>query len=191
VNFKIRKATELDFSQLKNLYFAVASVPGGLARESHEISDPFIHSLIREASHCGLILVAETALEAGEKIVAAIHATHSEANNLNHVMGHLTVLVDPDFQGKGLGKSIFSSFLKTIESEMRFIMRVELRARASNEFALKLYESLGFRREGRFIDRIKKMDGEYEDGIAMAWFNPGFQKSESFAREDDLSARRI
>jgi putative acetyltransferase len=46
---------------------------------------------------------------------------------------------------------------------------VELIARESNARAIGLYESLGFRREGRLEGRVRRPDGVVEADIPMAW----------------------
>ena len=45
-----------------------------------------------------------------------------------------------------------------------------VRARATNERAIRLYLKLGFIEEGRFRKRVRLRDGELVDDIAMAWF---------------------
>ena len=52
------------------------------------------------------------------------------------------------------------------------VEKIELRVRSTNPIARKLYESLGFRVEGIFKDRIKLTDG-YADDVAMAMFVRG------------------
>jgi ribosomal protein S18 acetylase RimI-like enzyme len=104
-------------------------------------------------------------------------------------MGRLTIIVHPKFQSRGLGKRLFSKFLGTIKAEFSFVMRVELRARASNVKALKFYEQLGFVQEGRFQSRIRRHDGQFEDGIPMAWFNPECEKPR--ARSDAIEELTI
>ncbi len=84
-------------------------------------------------------------------------------------MGDLTVAVDPEFQGKGIGRLLFSELFKELETNCPGILRVELIARESNTRAIHFYESLGFKQEGRFKKRIRSVNGGFEDDIFMAW----------------------
>jgi putative acetyltransferase len=51
---------------------------------------------------------------------------------------------------------------------------VELWVRESNIRGQRLYESLGFKTEGRMEKRIRNADGSYEADIPMGWLNPKF-----------------
>jgi len=53
------------------------------------------------------------------------------------------------------------------------IEKFELQVRSSNERAIRLYESLGFREEGRKVKRLKYGPGVYVDDVYMAiWVGP-------------------
>ena len=167
--YSTRRATHLDREQILALYLRVAKVSGGLARRVEEIDQNFIDQLMSECTHSGLILVLCT--NHSRQIIGVIHAAGNVVQDLNHVIGNLTFLIEPNLQRQGHGKRLFLSFLKIIENELPQFYRVELRARASNVRALCLYESIGFEREGLFRARIRSREGELEDGIPMVWFN--------------------
>ena len=166
----VRKARKADRDQILQLYLRVAGVPGHLARRESEVDEEFVDELLRESMDRGLALVLHHF--ATPRIVGLIHAVRGAPESLRHVMAQLTILVDPAFQRRGGGTVLFSSFLAEVEAGFPEVLRVELRARASNLHALRLYESLGFEREGLFSRRILGADGELEDGIPMAWINP-------------------
>jgi putative acetyltransferase len=84
-------------------------------------------------------------------------------------MGDLTVAVHPDAQGQGIGRRMFARMLDEVVREHRDVTRVELITQEGNARALHLYESLGFRREGRLEGRIRTDDGGTEADIPMAW----------------------
>jgi ribosomal protein S18 acetylase RimI-like enzyme len=174
VSHVIRQATDEDLGGLRKLYSLVAAIPGGLARRQAEITEEFIRAIFQETSRAGLILVMVDTSTGS--LIGAIHAAHGQSDSLRHVMGRLTILIQPEFQSLGLGKHLFSHFLATIKTDYSFVMRVELRARASNVRALKLYEDLNFVQEGRFHSRIRTHDGNFEDGIPMAWMNPKWER---------------
>jgi ribosomal protein S18 acetylase RimI-like enzyme len=150
------------------LYRRVAGESEGLARGPSEISLAHIQGILQRCSRLGLILVLED--RDTHTIEGMIHAEGNEIASLSHVMGHLTVLIDPRRQKQGLGKKLFQEFLRVVQEEFPHIVRVELRARASNQSALGLYESLGFEREGLFRSRIRDAHGRLEDGVPMVWF---------------------
>lgn len=178
MSFLIRAPAKTDPRELQELYKEVTLAPcGGLARRPYEITSDFIADIFLQSSRSGLMLVLEETRTG--KIVGAIHAIYGDIESLRHVMGQLTILIHPEFQKLGLGERLFSKFLLEIETRFPFIMRVELRALVSNASALRLYESLGFVREGRFEGRILAQSGEYVDGIPMAWRNPSWQKTSS------------
>ena len=85
------------------------------------------------------------------------------------MLSELTIAVDPDAQGKGLGRRIFETFMNIVETERPKVSRVELIARESNTKAIQFYETLGFVIEGRMKNRIASVGGGYESDIAMAW----------------------
>ena len=153
--YRVRSACESDQMGLRSLYREVTSAPGALARRPEEVTDGFVRRLIRQTNRSGLCLIVED--PAQDRLVGAIHATYGDVEALRHVMGHLTILIHPEFQKQGLGKMLFSEFLKVVERDLPFVQRVELRARASNSRALGLYQSLGFIEEGRFHGRIRTL----------------------------------
>ncbi len=91
------------------------------------------------------------------------------------MLSELTVAVDPNYQGKGIGKLIFQSLLNIIQEERNDILRVELITRESNQKAIQFYQKLGFIIEGRFEKRISASTNTFEADIPMAWFNLNFK----------------
>jgi len=90
------------------------------------------------------------------------------------VLSELTIVVHPDFQGKGVGKLLFLHLLQEIKAHRKDIYRVELIARESNRKAIAFYQSIGFKIEGRLVGRISTGHGAFEADIPMAWFNENF-----------------
>lgn len=169
VDYMIRKAALTDKEAIKHLYQKVASTPGGLARTKEEITDDYINKTLSHGVHHGLFLVVESE----GKIIGTMVKYKLEPKVFAHILGEGSILVHPDFQGMGIGSTLITAFLKIIENQRPDILRVELIARESNP-AIKLYEKLGFKREGRFEDRIIGISEKLEADIPMAWFNPKF-----------------
>lgn len=170
----VRKSEEKDFENIFNLYKLVSKAAGGLARSENEITADYIRNFVEKSIKNGVQFVIEDTLADGI-IVAEIHCYKLEPLVFGHVLGELTIAISPFYQGKGLGKRIFQCLLDYIKQNRKDILRVELIARESNKRAISLYESLGFKAEGKFKNRIKTREGFFEADIPMAWFNPNYE----------------
>ena len=167
--YDIRKATMHDKENLKILYHRVASILGGLARTKEEITEAYIDKSLFNGINNGLALVAERE----GKLIGSIIKYKLEPKVFSHVLTEGSILVDPDFQGKGIGSNLIITFLNEIKQNHPDILRIEIMVRESNP-ARKLYEKLEFKQEGRFEGRIKGADGKLEADIPMVWINPRF-----------------
>lgn len=170
MSIKIRTCRPEYWREIFDLYYKVAAVSGGLARTSDEITGDYIREFQRKVKVNGLSLMALSGMD----IVAEIHAYKLQPLVFSHVLSELTIAVHPDFQGKGVGKALFSAFLEEVTNSRPDILRVELISRESNVKAIRFYESLGFKQEGRFEQRINRGDGTFEADIPMAWINPNY-----------------
>lgn len=164
-NIQVRRAIQEDRIAIYHLYLEVAKIPGGIARTVSEITFEYIDRFLQQAFKAGIILVYE---DSGQ-IVGEIHTYPLGPNIFSHVLGELTIVVSPNAQGKGVGRSLFKTLLHTVEREFPAINRVELMARESNEKAIRFYETLGFKKEGRLEDRVRSVNGGFEADIPMAW----------------------
>jgi len=162
----IRRSRFDDQARVCALYRRVAAVPGGIARLSEEISRSYVAEFLRNASERGLGLIIES--EDG-RFIGEIHAYTPGPYCFSHVLSDLTIVVDPEQQGRGIGRILFERFLHIVSTQFPHIRRIELIARESNQAAIRFYESLGFRQEGRLAGRILNVDGSVECDIPMAW----------------------
>ncbi|MBL4661743.1 MAG: GNAT family N-acetyltransferase [Alcanivoracaceae bacterium] len=162
----IRQTTKDDRAGIYKLYKKVATIAGGLARLENEVDNTYIDGFLDKTISRGLSLVA---VDANDNIVGEIHAYASGLFCFAHVWTELTIAMDPDSQGQGVGRQLFTGFLNEVSSNYPHILRIELIARESNQKAIKFYQSLGFAIEGTFKNRIKNIDETYESDIAMAW----------------------
>lgn len=168
---RIRPARMADVNGLYFLFQAVAQQPGGLARTMEEASESYVRRCLEAATKRGLVFLGE-----GDGPPRGVIWTwRPEPSSLKHTLSELTVAVHPESQRKGLGRALFETLLTEIRTKQANIQRVELTCRESNTGALKLYESLGFIREGRFTRRILDLKGKLEADIPLAWFNPNFR----------------
>lgn len=173
----IRATAPDDTDGVLALYHAVAARPGGLARAAEEITRAYVHDFLNRSRENGLSLVAvtigEEITDPPPAIVGEIHAYGRGLRSFAHVLGDLTVAVHPQVQGRGIGRALFTRLLDEVQERFPAVVRVELLARESNGQAIALYESLGFRREGRLEARVRGVGGELEADIPMAWMRPG------------------
>ncbi len=165
---QIRSTTLEDIDAVANLYRRVAQVPGGLARLEDEVTDSYVAGFVSATVERGVGVVAT----ADDVIVGEIHAYAPDLFCFAHVLSELTIAVDPDNQGGGVGRRLFTAFLDEVIQRRPAITRVELIARESNEKAIRFYESLGFEREGLFRGRICNVDGSLEADVPMGWMRP-------------------
>lgn len=163
----MRYGTMADQDAVIKLYRDVAAVAGGLARLSEEISLDYVSAWIKKSLEKGIWLLAID--KQTNSIIGSIHSYQLEPKVFSHVLSELTIAVSPAFQGKKVGRRLFTHFLDEIKEKHPTILRVELIARESNKLALDFYQSIGFRAEGRFEKRIKSVGVGFEADIPMAW----------------------
>ncbi|MBS1743728.1 MAG: GNAT family N-acetyltransferase [Bacteroidetes bacterium] len=173
--FEFRKATIKDNDAIFKLYKQVSKRSGGLARSNDEVSKKYVEQFILKSLNKGVEFVVIDKFQEN-RIIGEIHCYKLDPKVFNHVFSELTIAIDPDYQGKGLGKKLFETLLNYIVASRRDILRVELIAAESNIRAIKMYESLGFIIEGRFERRITSPDNKLEADIPMAWFNPKYSR---------------
>ena len=101
------------------------------------------------------------------EIIAEIHCYKPVPKIFHHILSDLTVVVHPDFQGKGVGRIIFQHLLELSKNKPQ-VLRVELIARESNQRAIEFYKTLGFKIEGRMEKRIHS-NCSFEADIPMAY----------------------
>lgn len=173
-NILNRKATVNDVPLIHKLYVAVSKTKGGLARTEDEVTEAYVKSFVQKSAQNGVQYVAVDELR-NNQVIAEMHCYKLEPKVFEHVLSELTIVVDPEYQGQGVGKKLFQTLLNHVKENREDICRVELIARESNIKAIQLYKSLGFEVEGRLQGRIKNDENHLEADIPMAWFSPGFK----------------
>jgi N-acetylglutamate synthase-like GNAT family acetyltransferase len=107
MNIEIKKATKDDINSIFSLYQKVAEEEGGIARKKDEISKEYISAFANKSLINGIIFIA--ADEITSNVVGEIHCYSPEIEVFNHVLNELTIAVDPDYQGKGIGRCFLES----------------------------------------------------------------------------------
>lgn len=160
MSITIRAATSADRDAIVALHKAAAVTPGALARAPEEVTPAYAEGAIN-SDICLVAVDAEGAVR-GE-----IHARRETVALFAHVLGSLTVAVHPQWQGRGVGSKLFEVLIAWAKAQEPPISRIELAAGAGNPGAIRLYERLGFKHEGRQVARGRLPDGRFEDDILM------------------------
>jgi putative acetyltransferase len=163
-DFTVRPARIEDAPAILALHRKVVALPGGLAREPHEVTAEYIAHAMAGAADGGINLVA-VAADGG--LGGELHVERMKVGIFTHVLTDLTVAVDPDWQGKGVGSALFHALFDAARALRPPVSRIELWTGADNLGAQRLYQRLGFKIEGRMIGRGRYPDGRVEDDIVM------------------------
>lgn len=137
---------------------------GGLGRLPEEMDLQWMVEALAGALDGG---VAIGALD-GQRLVGVIKASRMPSVQFQHVLWDLTVAVAPEAQGRGIGQGLFEELLTRAKTLSPKIERVELVVREGLTHAIRLYERVGFRQEGRFEGRFRLPGGIYEADLPMA-----------------------
>jgi ribosomal protein S18 acetylase RimI-like enzyme len=172
IKVEIRKADVSDTAAVFQLFREVAKNESGIARMEEEITEDYIADIFIKVTENGLMLVGIEPVS--ENLIATIHASKYGIKIFDHILTSLTIVVHPNFQGKGIGKQMFSAFLQEVQSCRKDIGRIELETRSSNQSSVALYKSVGFIEEGRMKNKTRNKNGVFEDSLLMAWMNPEF-----------------
>lgn len=76
-----------------------------------------------------------------------------------------TLVVAPEFQGKGIGTALLADLMSEANREGAF--RVVLQVRSSNDHAIHIYKKAGFVQTGVISDYYANRDGTREDALFM------------------------
>jgi RimJ/RimL family protein N-acetyltransferase len=79
--------------------------------------------------------------------------------------GNLFIYLHQDFQNAGLGAALMNEAIALAKA--RRVHRIELTVVADNHRAIKLYEKVGFQREGLKRENYLGEDGKYHDEVEM------------------------
>ncbi len=172
--FQVRNSNGNDFKKILELYKTIAEKTIGIARDIDEVNESYINHIMTASEGGGIELVVEDP-DNSEKLIAEIHCFRLNLKIFNHILGDLTIVVHPNFQGNGIGKLIFSKLINIIEKREE-ILRVELQCRETNIKGIELYKKIGFELEGRLRHRTLTKDN-IEDDLLMAWINPNFKRT--------------
>ena len=101
---------------------------------------------------------------AGDEIVGTLTFDGGRRPRLRHA-GEVGISVLQAYAGQGLGKALMEYLIAWAE-QSGVVRKINLKVRVDNEPAIRLYERLGWVREGR-TTRDTLIDGEFNDCLLM------------------------
>jgi ribosomal protein S18 acetylase RimI-like enzyme len=163
----IRRARVSDASILCAAEREIAKTPGRLVSLPDELLEDNFARKIEQLRDQGTYIVAE---RSGTVVGHAFLDVPSPQRRLAHVR-FLNLVVHAPYAGQGIGTELLRALQAATSANG--IERIELRVRATNTAAVKLYKKCGFAEEFVSRRRIKLEDGTYLDDMSMIWFAPG------------------
>lgn len=161
---QIRTATPCDAEAIAAAEEETRQAPGLLVGWPGEIPVEAYRTKIAKLAADGRYIVME---ENGAPVGHALLEPMPMRANA-HVFT-LTIVVHPSHVERGIGCALLRDLLDWAQHDTR-VGKVELNVRADNLRAQHLYRSFGFVEEARFRQRVRRINGEYEDDLGMAWF---------------------
>ena len=175
MSIRIERSELVHTGAIFSLYQEVVRHSGGIIRVEEEVTLEYVRSFLQKSIQSGIAYhIADS--DQADSIIAEIHAYKPGISAFRHILADLTIVVHPNFQGRGLGKQLFVAFLEEVRVKFPEVLRVELFVREQNTSAIRFYQKMGFIEEGRLKDKILNLDGSLETPIEMTWFNPNFQQ---------------
>ena len=161
--FRIRAVQARDASVLSAALRSVAGERRWLAVTSgfdERATDDFIRTNIAQGNPHYVVVASP-----GERVVGWCDIVPALPwESFRHV-GRLGMGLLPSWRGHGLGRELLAVAMG--DCGRRGFLRVELEVFASNTRAVRLYEDMGFRHEGRSVAACH-LDGRWEDILRMA-----------------------
>lgn len=142
MEFRIRplKASDAPFTNEIRIMEGVMENILGIPSERIASSEKFFAALGND-DH---VFVAEC-MDNEPKIIG-VSGLHVRSGRRRHSAG-VGIMVHREYQGQGVGRALMQKVLDVADNWL-MLVRVDLEVFADNERAIKLYESLGFEKEG-------------------------------------------
>ncbi len=160
----IREATLEDAEELHELDESLAEeIDIHIPMDSIGTASDYVRSIVRSLSNSrtSLFLVAEV----DGHIVGSLKCTGYRQRAFRHV-ATLDIAIQKEFRGMGIGTALMKDAVRWAK-EKSTIKRIELFVYASNDVAIKLYQSVGFEVEGLRKNGLCHR-GRYVDYFMMA-----------------------
>ncbi len=159
----LRRAREADAAAMADYMAALTAehLETITPREAPSVEDERDWVLQAAFAERGLILLAE----AGEAVIGILDFWGGERSDNRHA-GSFGMSVAKAWRGRGVGRRMLQWVIDEAHGWPGFC-RIELECVAWNAPAIGLYESLGFKTEGRMVKAIN-LRGKPEDMLVMA-----------------------
>jgi RimJ/RimL family protein N-acetyltransferase len=168
ISYSIRSALETDAKNLSELRLQIDGETENFDREKGEdfIDEFGFKKIIRDDTNNNhnLFLVAEV----NHTVVGFIRAVGNNLKRTSHRV-EFGIGVSKEFWGYGIGKNLLIELIQW--ADQTGIRKISLHVLETNQRAIKLYESLGFKVEGILIDDKLLSDGRYYNTIIMGRIN--------------------
>lgn len=158
----IRKAEENDAEKFLKYFNVVGSETEflGFGEEGPRVSIEEERENFKNSTPKNFFLIAEVE----EKIVGSCSISTNEKRIRSIHFGELGIVVLKDYWGLGIGHNLMKTAIEL--GKNAGLKKINLDTRIDNEKAIKLYEKLGFKREG-IITRGTVINGEFYDLLIM------------------------
>ncbi len=166
-DFCYRRIEINDEEKIFRLYKKSSEVKEGLARAPEEITNKYIKEYISNTINKGLGIII---LDENQVEVAVLLSYKNEPKTFTPTIGNMSLAVNPDFIGYGVGKKIFTYYINEITNNFPEIQRIELNVRQTNQRAIDIYKSVGFVVEGVMKNRLLDSNSKLSDDTFMAWY---------------------
>ena len=170
MHFRTVEPTDVD--ALVALAQRAGTVPGHpwLPEECNEqVMAPWVQHCLQQ----GLMVVAEHPTEA-HTLVGCVAAAKAGRQVQRHVLGDLTLVVDPAYQ-TALARSLVLLLLDEVVRHRPDVGKVEGWLPESSADTIAMFQEIDFMIEGRLEMRRRNANKSYEADIAMGWQNPAYE----------------
>ncbi|MBF4691939.1 GNAT family N-acetyltransferase [Fusibacter ferrireducens] len=164
ITWTLRSAKKSDADALAKLRRQIDCETEFLDRECGEgvlTATDFIQIIETDRLESGhLFLVAEHE----DKLIGFTRCERKPLNRFNH-QADFGICILKEYWGYGIGRHLISAVLTWADETN--IEKVMLSVVEANESAIKLYQSVGFKREGLLLKDRKHADGRYHNTVLM------------------------
>ncbi len=156
----VRQAILSDFEFIRTLYFHPQTNPWLL----YEMSDaPDFPAIFEDLQAKNLLYIFET-----EGVAKGMFKLIPLAYRTSHIAYLGGVAIHPDYFGGGYGTQMLLEIIQLGQS--KGLRRIELSTATINEKAIRLYEKMGFQKEGILRDYCwLKSENRYIDEVMMSY----------------------
>lgn len=103
-------------------------------------------------------------LEIDKKVIGWCALSSVSTRNAYRGVAEDTIYIDPEYQGKNLGKILLQYLIN--ESEKKGFWTLQASIFSQNKSSISLHKSCGFREIG-FREKIAKRDGKWHDNVLL------------------------